>query len=198
MTQAHPLQWPAGWPRTRARKSSGQFKVSADAARKDLIAEIHAMGGRYPVISSNIPTRRDGGFNATAAKGFFGDPGVAVYFEREGKPFAFACDTYDSVRANVRAIGLTLAALRGMERWGVSDAMERAFTGFEQLPHPDAITKRHWRQVFGLPPTTHVTPFTIETLFKQLAKERHPDHGGSHELMAELNTAYEEAKAAFK
>lgn len=57
--EVYPLAWPAGWPRTCVQKRS-RFAVSTDLARRQLEAEIRRMGGRYIVISTNLPLRRDG------------------------------------------------------------------------------------------------------------------------------------------
>jgi hypothetical protein len=46
----------------------------------------------------------------------------------------FACDRWDSVADNVQAIRKTIEALRGIERWGTGDMVQRAFAGFVALP----------------------------------------------------------------
>lgn len=116
------------------------------------------------------------------------DPGVAVYFVRKGKRLCFACDKYDRVWKNMRAIQKTIEAMRGIERWGSSDMLDRAFTGFAALPAPDS---RKWWQVMGL--NGSESKDTIRETYRRLARERHPDSGGSNAMMAELNSAYEEA-----
>lgn len=196
MTQAYPLQWPEGWPRHKGMRQHGNFKQTLGSAIDNLDREVDLLGGRNMVISTNIEPRLDGRPRMGQRKP--DDPGVAVYFQLGERSMAFACDQYDSVAKNIHAIGLTIGALRGIKRWGASDMMERAFTGFEQLPHPDGVSKRAWRQVFGIGPGIWIDRETLGELYHRLAKERHPDHGGSDALMAELNAAYEEAKAEFK
>jgi hypothetical protein len=95
------------------------------------------------------------------------DPGVAIYFDYQGKMMSFACDQYLNVTSNLHAIGLTIEALRGIRRWGASDMMERAFRGFTALPEAG------WRTVLGL--GLNATPDDVEAAFKRLAKEYHPD-----------------------
>lgn len=75
------------------------------------------------------------------------DPGVAAWFYRlsfvdghyKKKLFCIACDAYDDVTSNMRALGKTIEALRGIQRWGSTLLLERAFSGFEHqaLPEPD-------------------------------------------------------------
>lgn len=109
--EAYPLAWPAGWPRAR-RKSSAAFNLSFAKGRDELMRELRLMGARYPVLSSNVPLRRDG--LPYAAQREPDDPGVAVYFMWQGKQMTFACDRWDKVKDNVRAIGKTIEALRGV------------------------------------------------------------------------------------
>lgn len=72
---------------------------------------------------------------------------------------------------------------------GGSTMMERAFQGFTAIAPPD--WKKPWREVFGVQPDWRGD---ITALYREKAKNRHPDSGGSDTLMAELNVAYAEAK----
>ena len=56
---AFPLSWPSGKPRTRNPQRS-RFDVNFTFARDELLKEIRLLGGRLPILSSNIPLRRDG------------------------------------------------------------------------------------------------------------------------------------------
>lgn len=84
------------------------------------------------VLSSNIELRRDGLPYANRPEP--DDPGVAVYFMYDGEPRVFCCDKWDRVQDNMHAIGNTIGAIRGMDRWGVSDMLPRIFRGFQALP----------------------------------------------------------------
>lgn len=189
MIEAYPLYWPEGWDRTPdgKRKRWAHFKGGMGRYRDDLLAEIKRLGGRDTIISSNVPLRIDGLPRAGAKEP--DDAGVAVYFKLRGKPMCFACDQYRFVSENIRAIGLTIAALRGIERWGASDMMERAFLGFAALADK---TGRSWRDVLGLEQRV-VTVDEIEYAFRRLSKERHPDVGGSAEAFRELVVARDAA-----
>ena len=190
MTQAYPLQWPEGWGRTptHKRRHNHRFDVTPGKARQELVWEIERMGGRHIVISTNIPVRRDG-FPYAAARGREPDDrGVAVYFVRDGRQMCFACDQWDLVHHNMRAIEKTIWALRGLERWGASEAMERAFTGFEALPPPSG-----WRQDLGFARDDNPTITEIRIRFRDLAKTHHPDHGGDVKSFQKLDAAYRKA-----
>ena len=113
--QAFPLHWPEGWPRTTSRHSSA-FQSSLGDARDHLMHQLDMMGARYTILSSNLELRRDGLPYANQRQPE--DPGVAIYFQWRGKQMTFACDRWQKVEDNVRAIGKTVEALRGIERWG--------------------------------------------------------------------------------
>src|SRR5690606_15253619 len=94
-------------------------------------------------------------------------------------------------RTTSGAIGKTIEALRGIARWGMGDMMERAFQGFEALPDPE----QWWHTLGYLSPADVVSAEDIETRYRKLAAQRHPDRGGSDEVMAKLNRARERAYA---
>lgn len=193
----YPLQWPAGWKRTQ-NPGKSQFSTGMDRATRGLMEEIRKLGGRLPVISSNAQYRNDGMPYARQAR--IDDTGVAVYFQRKGSPMVFACDSYWTVHENMHAIAKTIEALRGIERWGASDMMERAFTGFTALPAPIAAgMKRDWQDVLGLKELLLPNADDVQRAYRRLASEYHPDKGPESERsertakMAELNAARDEA-----
>lgn len=191
MTEAFPLHWPDGWPRTDAwRRTSAPFKVAPTQARKEMMDELQRLGAREIVVSSDQPVNRDG--SISLVKRAISDPGVAVYFKRKGVQLVLACDKYAALHDNIRAIGKTVEAMRGIERWGASDLLDRAFTGFTALPAPE-----QWWQVLGVPPTA--TAAEINAAYRRLAVDAHPDRkGGSDADMARLNIARDAGLAGAK
>ncbi len=191
---AYPLCWPDGWQRTPpGRRGWGNFDSTRtrDKALAGLFHEIELLGGKHVIVSSMLKLRQDG--LPYSAQKLPDDPGIAVYFEYKGKQTCFACDEYTKDVSNIWAIKLTIEALRGIKRWGASDMMDRAFTGFAALPPPQVNIP--WYVVLDLSPGA--TLEQIETRYRTLAKQRHPDvPGGSTEAFQELQSAYESAKAA--
>ena len=180
--QAYPLYWPEGWKRTKYQKKS-PFRVTGFGKVRDfLISEVRRMGGTSVVLSSNIPLRNDGLPYANASNP--SDSGVAIYFLYQKKKMSFACDSYRMVADNAYAIAKTIEALRGIERWGASDMMERAFSGFKALA---SATEREWWDVLQV--NRSCSRDVIESNFRSLLRTRHPDAGGSHEAMTELYAA---------
>lgn len=186
MTTAYPLAWPVGLPRAKSRKSSPFGAHSIKTADAFVRNEVRLMGGTLPVVSTNLELRNDGLPYANQRQPQ--DVGVAVYFSRCGKQMVFACDRWLKIEHNLYAIGKTIEALRGIERWGSSDMMEQAFTGFEALSAPE-----QWWQVLGVPATA--TKDEIGVAYRAKAKEAHSDAGGSDAVMARLNVARDAALA---
>ncbi len=200
-TEAYPLYWPEGWPRTApAEIEYSRFKVTPDAARRGMLEEIRRLvGHRYRredvIISTNMRLRLDG--EPYMSQRPPEDQGVAVYFEYDGRPMVFACDRWAYIHDNLHAIGKTIEALRGIERWGASDMLERAFTGFVRLEHQQAAP---WEEVLqmgnrmGEDDANWLTQ--AERHFKILVKDAHPDNGGSAAEFQALIKARDQARAA--
>jgi len=191
MVESYPLYWPDQWNRTPAglRAFNNSFLSGFGRVRDGLLAELARLGATDVVLSSNIPLRRDGLPYANQRRP--DDPGIAVYFKYHGKPMCFACDQYATVAQNTRAIALTIAALRGIERWGASDMMERAFRGFTAIPER---ASQPWREVFGFKADEVMTLDLIEQRFRALAHQHHPDKGGDAVLFNQLVFAREQAR----
>lgn len=197
---AYPLQWPVGYPRTEdharqhSRFSTGRdSKPSLGEGVGRVLAQLHSFGSALTdrVISTNAPLRRDGYPSSSAP--LPRDPGAAVYFTLNGQPVVLACDKWRTLPCNLTAIAHTLEAMRGLQRWGVTQA-ERAFTGFAALPAPGQVQALTCWQVLGISPTTDA--LAIQRRWRELARTAHPDMpGGSHQQMAALNTARDQALA---
>jgi hypothetical protein len=187
--EAFPLCWPAGWLRARIRKNSA-FRATFPRAREELFRELRLLGVEKfnTIISSNIPVRRDGLPYATSPNPR--DPGVAVYFRYKNKPMVFACDQYELALDNLIAIAKTIEAMRGIKRWGASEMLERSFSGFAALPPPRSKDERQWWEILEVP--KFASREEIKSAWLRLAKEKHPDKGGSAEEMAKINQAYEQ------
>jgi hypothetical protein len=194
MTEAYPLAWPQGWPRTKPynRQSDSRFgghgkRVTMGRAIVQLMDELRRLGATKIVVSSNIPTKSDG--LPYAENKLIDDPGIAVYFDFKGKSFVMARDGFISPAGNARSLTLAIEGLRQLERHGGSVMLERAFDGFLAITGPD--WKKPWREVFGVKSDWQGD---IAGLYREKARNRHPDAGGSDTLMAELNVAYAEAR----
>lgn len=190
--ERYPLTWPNGWKRTPTwQRSHSPFKIdSTERAMRELMDELGRLGARNIIISSNLKLRQDGMPYANQPR--HDDEGIAIYFKRKGKDMVLACDKFAKREANMRAITKTIEAIRGIERWGSSDMMERAFTGFAQLEAPPDL--RQWWEVLGVPADAH--PSTVESAYRRLRSVNHPDRGGSAETFGDVQRAYDQYCAA--
>lgn len=166
------------------------FDAAFAKSRDEIVREIKLLTGSWPdpkiVISTNIALRRDGLPLANQRKP--DDPGVAVYFLYKKAQRCFACDRWDRIEDNLRAIAKTIEALRGISRWGTGDMLDAAFAGFTALPPPEkAAASRSWWDVLGVPRTADEA--TVKAAYRRKASAAHPDKGGTNEQMADLNVA---------
>lgn len=204
----YPLAWPMGWKRTPAlqrrradfSKTKTETMTSQDGSRfttkrtvpvsvfeatNRLERELDRLGAAAPTLSTNVQLRLDGRPRSDNEPN---DPGVACYFRFKGRATVLACDRYLRVSDNIAAIAAHIDALRRIDRYGVG-SLEQALAGYKALPADSAAD---WRNVFGF----NGGPVTVEQVndrFKAMAKEKHPDVGGTEEGMAHLNRAREHA-----
>ena len=184
---AYPLSWPPGRPRTAVRQRSVFAKRTYHQAAKQLVRELELLGAHGVVVSSNLRINLSGvpySKQATPA-----DVGVAVYFTLRKRPTCFACDRWDRVEDNLRAIELSINALRGLERWGSSDMVDAAFTGFAALPAPASATPDWW-EVLGVQPTA--SHGTVVTAYQKLRSKHHPDKGGDRDTFLRIRKAWDD------
>lgn len=205
---AYPLSWPAGWPRTpgtkqiRARfltKRTSNYaqQIGVGEGVRRVLEQLRGFGVLDDaIISTNLTLRNDGKPRADQAEP--SDKGVAVYWEIPGERGmkCMAIDIYDRVADNLAAVAATLEAMRSIERHGGAQILARAFTGFTALPAPGQTSARGWREVLDL--TDEATLDRARENYRRLAAIRHPDKGGSHAAMSELNVAWELAQQHFR
>lgn len=200
MTEAYPLQWPAGRPRTPAHlRKLGSFskKVSngrwaekveltiADAMRR-LQDELDRLGALNFVLSANLQRNLDG--SPRSQQSAPADPGVALYFQLKGKPHCLPCDRYTRVQQNIAALAAHIEATRAIERYGVAH-IAQMFAGFVALPG-----RTPWWTILGV--HEGASSDQINAAYREKAKKAHVDSGGSDAAMSELNVARDEAMRA--
>lgn len=180
MTQAFPLNWPFGKPRTSHPARSKFGARSVEGSRQILLKQLRLLGGKDLILSTNIKLRLDGAPYSNQTPPV--DKGVSVYFKWKGNQMCFACDRWDRIEDNIYAVAMTIDALRGIERWGSGDMVQQAFTGFVALPAPERP-----EDVLGV--RAGATQDEIEAAFRKKLFSAHPDHGGSNDAMQRLQDA---------
>lgn len=198
--EAFPLDWPTGWPRTAPEdRKEARYQVTYEQAVRELQRELKRMKATDIVISTNLPTKGNGEPYANMVNRKIEDPGVAVHWRNaDGEPEVIPCDAWTRVKDNIRAVGLAIQCLRGLERTGSGQIMKRAFMGMKALPPIGGTSYREaarkaWHTVLGVDPDA--TREDINRAFREKARESHPDQGGDSYDMAVLNEARREGLA---
>lgn len=183
---AFPLHWPEGRPRNGKPKRS-RFSTTFAQSRTFLLNELARLGARYPTISTNVNLRRDGLPYANQPEPT--DRGVAVYFELNGKPVCIECDRWDKVGCNIHAIGKSVEAMRGLDRWGCSDILNRTFDGFKLLP--PSSSKKQWQEILGV--SHNASKEEVVKSYRDLVKKHHPDVKGDPNIFMAIHQAFKES-----
>lgn len=182
MTQAYPLSWPTGVPRTE-RKVDTRFKTTLTAAIGNVTNSLRRFGESTGkkidnvVISSNVSL----GVNNPS------DSGVAVWFLWDQAERCIAVDRYPKVEHNLQAIHMILEARVTEARHGGLHIVRQTFTGFIALPSPEMVGEKTCWEILGLRPGSDKA--AVEAAHRELARKVHPDAGGTAEGMTELNAA---------
>lgn len=115
-------------------------------------------------------------------------PGIILTFQSAGQTMSFPCDTYSHWEDNMRAIGLALAALRAIRRYGVGRTTEQ-YRGFTALPPVNPQSERTAALVFF----SKLTGWAEDQIrrdpdgaYRLAARAAHPDTGGSHDSFVAL------------
>lgn len=134
------------WLRPESERIRSKFTASWSDTLNLLEREVYALQRSSmpdPVLMMDLTEadlRLDGAVRANARPA---SPAVALAFESIRGPLIFRCDRYGqkawgaSMQApwqhNVRAIALTLEALRAVDRYGATESGEQ-YTGYKALP----------------------------------------------------------------
>jgi hypothetical protein len=203
----HPLTWQGPSTPAKDRRSRYTFRVGWTDTLELLTKELELLGARDIVIEVGLSTseiRLDGWPRANAREPQH--PGVRLAFESRHGPLIYQTDAYDGWQANVRALALSLQALRAVDRYGVTKRGEQ-YTGWKALPagsSPAPVDTRMSREdaittVLRLAGMTVQAPMNRAAVMSEnelrkpiLVRARraaHPDTGGSDEEFQRLSEA---------
>lgn len=203
----HPLDL-ATWPGPFSVRKAPQFRSTWGQTLDFLETELRTMRAREIVIQAAFSARdirNDGWPRGDARTPSF--PGVIVSFESKVGPLTYATDVYTDGswyqsghgsrpipgwQANVRAIALSLEALRAVDRHGVTRRGEQ-YAGFGALPPASfalgaAMTVEEAAAVLGLSGGSW-SDDEVRDAYRARAKETHPDQGGDPEEFKRVTEA---------
>lgn len=202
----YPLCWPPGRPRTGAgERTRSKFHrramvegatytqktaITLAGARRILDQELTRLGAQNAILSTNIELTRYGEPRSDRRPPT--DPGAAVYFTYDGRDMAFACDRWNRVEENIRAIAKTIEARPAPFHPFPIARFLGAFTGFLELPAAFAPPP-HWTITLGV--ERSASNELVQERYRVLAKQHHPDRNdGDDTLSKQVNAAYESFK----
>lgn len=199
---------------TSPRRGSHLFRASWRDTLKLLGRELEYLDARNVVLQVDVregDVRLDGMLRADAKVG--AHPGVRIAFDSRFGPLTYATDAYEQHysgaapgwQANVRAIALGLAALRAVDRYGVTRRGEQ-YTGWKQITAgptamPAAMTVEDAARFLAEQACiTRDDPTALNAAdvlpdpsyaYRLAAKRLHPDVGGDPALFRRLQDAKE-------
>ena len=176
-------QWPGD--RTRERQKS-RFDTPFSATQDLLDTELRHLAAKSVVIQADCDRseiRLDGRFRANAK---MRGPGVVLSFDSKHGPLSYPCDKFTEWQDNLRAIALSLEALRKVDRYGVTKRAEQ-YKGWERLPGstPNAGTPLAaallLREVGGGDEHRIIADYGIMLeAYRRAVLSTHPDHHPEH------------------
>lgn len=189
------IDWPHWTDRTRsaARERTSKFSVTLASSISDIETELEdRLGVDDWRLSTAAPHRKKDGRPYADANP--DDPGAVVRWSMDGEQYAVACDHYTGLRDNVRAIGLYIEEKRKMGNRPVRTGQDEFATA--QLPSGDDDNlvvvggeTEAPHEVLGV--SSDAPDAAVVGAYRELLKERHPDHGGSAAELRQLNQAKE-------
>lgn len=203
---------PAGVARRCAYRTSpfGSKWDQTWALLRREVSKLGASGAVLLVDATEHDIRLDGRLRSDTV---LRTPYVELMVVGRSGPMRLPCGRYADWRSNVRAIALSLEALRAVDRHGVTRSGEQ-YRGWSALPaaaQPQA--QDPWRNaedaarfLLGVAGddagntgnVVEVLSGQLEAVFRAAMKKAHPDAGGTNELAAQVSRAraYIEAAAS--
>lgn len=190
------------WPGERTREQvRSPFSAALIATRTMLARELSAIGATDVVLQVDITEsmlRNDGELRSGARPM---SSAVILSFQSGGEHLSFPCDKFLLWHHNLRAIALTLEALRKVGRYGVVRRNEQ-YTGWKAIglapesEFSNRIMAAQWmmnvQQTMNLGEgiTVQAVLNDPERYYRRLAKVLHPDGGGNDSDFIRLQNAF--------
>ena len=186
-------RWPV--PMTKNRKRS-RFDSTLSQTTTMLSAELRHLRAENPVMQIALEEkdfRIDGMPRAHARPEH---PGVILSMNTPHCPISMPCDTFTTWQDNLRAITLSLNALRTVDRYGVTRRGEQ-YTGWTQIEAgPDlALVQSALNLLAAVTRTEKLDAESqeargqIKHLFRAASRASHPDTGGDREQWERVSQA---------
>lgn len=176
LTVAPLLAWPRELTKNRNYSPFTAEWSSTLALLKRELAQVNARNVVLQVAIDPTQFRRDGRPRADARSQH---PGVILSLDTPRKgSLQFPCDSFTTWQDNVRAIALSMEALRKMDRYGVTKDGQQ-YTGWKALnPGPSGLMSE---AAAGELLRAYAPGGTdLRVAYKHAARKTHPDAGGNY------------------
>lgn len=203
-TVAPIISWPKEYTTNRMYDRFGSIWTQTLSLLEREIDQLWGDNIVFRAAVTHGDVRRDGQLRARATPSH---PGIMICFDSMHGPLAYACDSYFDWKANVRAIALSLEALRKVDRYGVSGKGEQ-YSGFKQIAAPGGGTSEmdvqtaagvlinaanedcsaHEYDVIN-------DPIARNRVYRKAAKNTHPDRHGDNARFQIVSQAYKVLRA---
>jgi hypothetical protein len=171
---------------------SSRFEASYSKTLQDLERELKHLDARQVTIQAGFGQVRGDGWPYSSAKAEH--PACVLQFQSRGQTLLFKASKYSTFESNLRAIALTLEALRAVDRYGVVEGEQ--YQGFKQLaaPEPERPPTREEAALFlatwSMVPKDYILEGSEsrDEAYRKAAMQLHPDNKstGNHELFVKL------------
>lgn len=186
-----------GWSYPEVARVPAPFSATWSSTRDLLLAEADHLGANLVVVELDLTRadlRQDGEIRANAR---LQSGRVRVSLDTRHGAMRYAADRYLGTyttrgasilawQANVRAVALTLQALRAVDRYGAVHSAEQ-YRGFMAIEGPPAAFTSAEQALRWLDPD-NAKP-NIRSAYRAAARRLHPDVGGSREDWDRLEQA---------
>lgn len=197
------------WLRRPSQRAGTRFQAKWVDTEALLLEEVDRLGGRQLVIEVDVreqDLKLDGTLRANAREA--ASPAVVVAFETSKHgPMLYRCDTFVAPYSwqgkdwhqNVRAIALTLQALRAVDRYGATETGQqyagfKAIGGGTPMPGPTAkpITRDVAKRViYDAAREIRIDADMVDlgSAYRWAIRATHPDAGGTREAFDRVQAA---------
>lgn len=178
-------QWPGSKTASYARKHA-PFRATYAKTLDLLESELSKLRAKDILIQAYFEHRdiRNDGWPRSSARPK--EPGVIVTFTGKSGVMSFPCDRFNGWEDNLRAIALSLEALRQVDRYGVTRNNEQ-YRGFARIAAPQDTRQE---AVAFFSKVTGLSPREIQAdpqgAYRLAARALHPDTGGDHAQFVKL------------
>lgn len=193
-------RWPQE-PTPSSQRHHARFKVTYNKTLDLLSYELLRLGARKAYIQADAEEsdiRLDGHLRSDRQPR---SPRIIVAAQTKHGPISLPCDTYHDWKDNLRAIALSLEALRAVDRHGVTKRGEQ-YRGLKQIAGSSGPINSQEAATFIAKYCTDALGRTREHIaeiladvevfrfcYRDAAKTLHPDKGGDPAEWAKLDSA---------